>query len=93
MPVRTGRITQDVKPHPTFPKRYQVFLDEDQWTIKSGPRTILFTLEPESRNWIAAFCQAAKDRDRAVMVWTMSTQYGERIVKVDWAPEQTGEAA
>lgn len=93
MPVRTGLIKKDVEPHPSFPRRYNVWLDEDQWSIQAGPRRLLFTLEPEFRNWIANFCQSAKDRERAVRVWTQDTMYGEKIVKVDWAPEQTGEAA
>jgi hypothetical protein len=85
MPVRTGSI-REVKQHPKFPLRYDVWLHEQ---AGPGPNTPLFTREEQYRNWIANFCESAKEQGRRVMVWTMDTQFGERIVKVDWEPERT----
>lgn len=85
MPVRTGSV-REVTPHPKFPQRYDVWLHEQEPGV-GGPNTPLFTMEAAHRNWIATFCEAAKERGRRVMVWTMDTQYGERIIKVDWQPE------
>lgn len=85
MPVRTGSV-REVKSHPRFPRRYDVWLHEQHGP---GPNTPLFTLESSHRNWIANFCESARQRERRVIVWTMDTQYGERIVKVDWEPKQT----
>jgi hypothetical protein len=87
MPVRDGLVVS-VKPHRLFPQRYDIAIHEGG---PGGPNTFLFTKEPTHNALMASFCE--RSTGKRVRVWTMDTQYGERIVKVDYAPAREEEGA
>lgn len=81
MPVRTGLVVS-VKEHPQFSRRVNVWIHEGG---PGGMNTPLFTMEPRELRLMASFCERQSLKGQRVTVWTMDTQYGERIVKVDEA--------
>ena len=87
MPVRDG-IVVNVQRHRAFMQRHDVAIHEGG---PGGPNTFLFTQEPLHKQLMASFCE--RNTGKRLRVWTMDTQYGERIVKVDYAPARAEEGA
>lgn len=74
MPIRTGLIAQEVRPHPHFTERFDV------WLVGPLP---LYTLDP----WFASLCEQARKNHKEVKLGTMETRFGEQIVTVAFAEE------